>query len=122
MKLNTAPIDFERDHWVVYPQVEGAENFADTIAEALDNISDIADAVFYRFDPHVCSNFAVLEVEFEDESDSIAYGIHLSLPEWDGESFDFYGAGRLTRLLAAFKKALPEIEFTRNDGQVIELV
>jgi hypothetical protein len=48
-------------------------------------------------------------------------GIFASLPDWNGNNFDFIGAAGLINLLNDLKETEPSIEFLMEDGTKIEV-
>lgn len=64
--------------------------------------------------------FTLLEVEENEGDASRPLALSVESPLWDGNSLDFVGSQRLARLLADLRDVVPEIQFTRSDGTVIE--
>lgn len=126
------------DLWIIQPRdpvyVEGhpnkrEANFISRISGALlklgeqdgeqDEEGDLVREPRQQYGWQSHDDHAYLQVE-EDGEWTLAQGIMTSLPDWDGNSFDFFGSYRLARLLADWKDAIPEIKFTRSNGTAIE--
>lgn len=135
MRLDTSAMGaVEGDLWIIQPRdpiyIEGhpekrGAHFTSRIPEALEKLQGLnRDGIRVReprqrYDWQSYYGHAYLRAAEYGEW-TLAQGIMTSLPDWDGDSLDFYGGYRLARLLADWKDGIPEIVFTRSDGSKIE--
>jgi len=77
------------------------------------------------FWPRVTDDYLEIVVDIEDDRTGITRGIFTSLPDWNGNDFNFAGAIELIRFLNDLKEVLkevdPEVEFLRGDGKKIKV-
>ncbi len=73
------------------------------------------------FWPRVTDDYLEITVDIEDDKTGITQGIFASLPNWNGNDFDFIGAAGFIKLLNDLKEVEPRIEFLRGDGTKIEV-
>lgn len=112
------------DLWIIIPKgytdsrVSKADrHFPSQISDALENLWEGATRQEYDF--QVNEDCAYLIVWGNPDEWSLAAGIESSYPDWDGDTMDFHGSYRLARLLADWKDSMPEIMFSRGNGDEI---
>lgn len=132
MQLQTTVPFFDNrcDQWMIKPHdpayvtQEGARRFSLRIARAFEQLAGISEGVRVRtprqhYSWQVRNEYANLLVSGRCYW-SIANGIMLSLPDWDGQSLNFFSSHHLARLLADWRDADSDIQFMRSNGSVIE--
>ena len=114
------------DLWIILPcnpadgrraEEWALSHFEDAIDQLFEELFSSRDEV-QGYDYQSDKDHAYLRVIQEDLS--LADAIMAALPDWDGNSLEFFGSTRLIRLFANMKAADPAIRFTRRDGKPID--